>query len=130
MAAILNWLPLLLRRRKREQSLAQAASWPIASAKLLKSTMVEKDPLAEGGTAFQDRQVESAFYFTLPNRESGAYFGGHLRSVPMSDSEAHRALRTVPEDTPLLVRYNPQNPDQTVTLAADNEDFPYKVWPT
>jgi hypothetical protein len=125
MAAVLTWLPLLLRRRKREQALALAQHWPIANAKLLKSNVVEKDPLAEGNTAFQDRQVEAAFYFT----HEGAYFGGHLRSVPLSDSEAHRALRSVPEDTPVLVRYNPHNPDQAHTLATDNEAFPFQIWP-
>ena len=126
MAALLNWLPLLLRRRKREQALAQAAQWPKVTAKLLKSTVIEKDPLAEGGTAFQDRQIESAFYFTL----AGSYYGGHVRSTPLSDSEAHRMLRQLPEDTPVTVRYNPANPDQTVTLAEDNRGkLPIEVWP-
>jgi len=131
MAAFLNWLPLLLRRRKREQALAEAVTWPTITARLLKSIVIEKDPLAEGGTAFQDRQVESAFYFTLPDREGGSYFGGHLRSVPLSDSEAHRMLRQLPEDTPVTVRYNPANPDQTHTLAGDNEGaLPFVVWPS
>ena len=125
MAAIFSWLPLLLRRRKREQALALAASWPIVSAHLLKSAVVRKDPLAEGGTAFQDSQVESAFYFT----HEGAYYGGHLRTVPLSDSEAHRALSSLPEEHSVLVRYNPHKPDQTHTFATDNEDFPTPIWP-
>ena len=112
-------------RRKHEALLRQAAAWPTVTANLLKSTVEEKNPLAEGGTAFQDRQVEAAFYFTL---ESG-YFGGHLRSAPMSDSEAHRALRILPEDTPVEIRYNPQNPDETATLATDNPNFPIAIWP-
>ena len=124
MAALVNWLPLLLRRRKRDQALALAATWPTAKAKLLKSIVVEKDPLAEGGTAFQETQIESAFYFTL----DGSYYGGHFRSTPLSDSEAHRILRQLPEDTPVTIRYNPANPDQTHTLAADNERFPAKIW--
>src|SRR5580704_10525821 len=115
MAALVNWLPLLLRRRKREQSLAQAAAWPTTTAKLLKSIVIEKDPLAEGGTAFQDRQIESAFYFTL----NGSYYGGHLLS------------RQLLEDTPVIVRYNPANPDETHTFAADNEgSFPITIWPS
>ena len=126
MAAILNWLPLLLRRRKREQSLQLAATWPTVTAKLLKSVVIEKDPIAEGGTAFQDRQIESAFYFTL----DGSYYGGFLRSVPLSDSEAHRTIRLLEEDTPVTVRYNPADPDQTHTLATDNPTFPVAIWPT
>lgn len=125
MAALVNWLPLLLRRRKREQSLASAAIWPTTTAKLLKSIVVEKDPLAEGGTAFQDRQIESSFYFTL----DGSYYGGHLRSTPLSDTEAHRLVRKLPEDTLVWVRYNPANPDETCTLATDNEgSLPITIW--
>jgi len=126
MAALVNWLPLLLRRRKREQSLAQAAAWPVITAKLLKSIVIEKDPLADGGTAFQDRQIESAFYFKL----DGSYYGGHLRSAPLSDTEAHRLVRKLAEDTPVQVRYNPANPDQVHTLAIDNEgSLPITIWP-
>ena len=126
MAAIINWLPLLLRRRKRDQALALAATWPILTAHLLKSTVVPRDPLAEPANTSQDSQVESAFYFT----HQGAYYGGHLRSVPLSDSEAHRLLRALPEDTSVIVRYNPHNPDQVHTLPIDNEDFPAPIWPT
>jgi hypothetical protein len=115
------------RSRKREKALAQAANWPTITAQLLKSVVLEKVPLAEGGTAFQDRQIESAFYFTL----EGSYYGGHLRSVPLSDSEAHRLLRQLPEDTPVVVRYNPANPDRTHTLASDNEaKLPFTIWPS
>ena len=125
MAAIVNWLPLLLRRRKREKKLASAAEWPRVTASLLKSTVISKDPLAEGRTAFQVMQVEAAFYFTL----HGEYYGGHLRTVPMSDSEAHRMLRNLPEETPVQVRYNPANPDETVVLDEDNAGFPCGIWP-
>lgn len=125
MSAIVNWIPLLLRRRKRAALIAEAKAWPVVSARLLGSKVIEKDPLAEGGTAFQGSQVESAFYFTLPE----GYFGGHLRSGPMSDSEAHRALKMVPEDTAVRVRYDPANPDLTVVLPEDNSDFPFPIWP-
>ena len=124
MAALIQWLPLLLRGRKRDALLQQATAWPATEAKLLKSIVLEKDPLTDGGTAFQDRQVESAFYFTL----EGSYYGGHLRSTPLSDSEAHRMLRQLPEDTPVTVRYNPANPDQNVTLSTDNPKFPVGIW--
>lgn len=119
----------ILRRRKREALLREAANWPVTTAKLLKSSVEEKDSLALGGNAFQDRQVESAFYFTLENHPSGSYFGGHLRSAPLSDSEAHRACRALPEDTPVQVRYNPQDPDQALALPADNPTFPITLWP-
>ena len=126
MAALLQWLPLLLRRRKRDALLKQAEAWPKTEARLLKSIVIEKDPLTEGSTAFQDRQIESAFYFTL----EGSYYGGHLRSTPLSDPEAHRMLRQLPEDTPVRVRYNPANPDQNVTLATDNAGaLPFSAWP-
>ena len=126
MAGLLTLLPNLVRRRKREALLRAAASWPTIQARLLKSTVVPKDPLAEEGTAFQESQVESAFYFTI----SGSYFGGHLRSTPLSDSEGHRLLRQLPEDTEVTIRYNPDNPDQTVTLPADNPGFPAAIWPS
>lgn len=106
MAALVSWLPNLLRRRRRDALLAAAAGWPIVGAKLLKSVVVARDPLAEDGTAFQEQQVESGFYFTLP----AGYFGGHLRTVPLSDSEAHRLLRQLPEDLAVAVRYNPEIP--------------------
>ncbi len=125
MAVILSWVPLLLRRRKRSALLRDAAAWPLTEARLLKSVVLEKDELAEGGTSFQDRQIEAAFYFTLDD----SYFGGHLRSAPLSDSEAHRALRTLPEDTPVQVRYDPANPDRNVVLPDDNPGFPVELWP-
>ena len=109
------WPQNLLRRRKHNALLAQAATWPTAAAKLLAGKIVSRDPLAEGGTSFQDSQVESPYFFTV----NGSYFGGHLRGVPMSDSEAHRALKLLPEDMEVTVRYNPANPDQTATLPDD-----------
>ena len=47
----------------------------------------------------------------------------------MSDSEAHRALRLLPEDMPVVVRYNTQDPDQAVVFPADNPGFPVPLWP-
>lgn len=120
-----DWLIRFFRQRKRQRELAVAGNWPVVTAKLLNSVVLPKDLAAEGGTAFQDRQIESAFYFTL----DGSYYGGHLRSTPLSDTEAHRLLRQLPEDTPVQVRYNPANPDETHTFAADNEGtLPITVW--
>ena len=120
-----DWLIRFFRQRKRNRELALAANWPIITAKLLSSVVLPKDLAAEGGTAFQDRQIESAFYFTL----DGSYYGGHLRSTPLSDTEAHRLIRQLPEDTPIQVRYNPGNPDQNHTFATDNEGtLPVAIW--
>ncbi len=59
------------------------------------------------------------------------YYGGHLLSLPLSDSEAHRLLRLVQEDTPVEVRYNPADPNQTHTLASDNPNvLPFSIWPS
>ncbi len=120
------WLNNLLRRRKRNALLAAAAAWPKTTAKLLKSAVVPRDVLAEGGTAFQDSQVEAAFYFTLPQ----GYFGGHLRSVPVSDSEGFRMLKVLQEDLEVIVRYDPANPDKVIALPEDNRDFPVSIWPS
>jgi len=122
---VFDWLIRFFRQRKRNRELALAADWPIITAKLLSSVVLPKDLGAEGGTAFQDRQIESAFYFTL----NGSYYGGHLRSTPLSDTEAHRLIRQLPEDTPIQVRYNPGNPDQNHTLSTDNEGtLPVTIW--
>jgi len=114
------------RQRQRNRELAIAATWPVITAKLLKSVVLPKNLAADGGTAFQDRQIESAFYFTL----NGSYYGGHLRSTPLSDTEAHRLIRQLPEDTLVQVRYNPANPDQNHTFATDNQGtLPITIWP-
>jgi hypothetical protein len=126
-ALLFDWLIRFLRQRKRQNVLAQASNWPMTTAKLLGSTVVPKDLAADGGTAFQDRQIESAFYFTL----NGTYYGGHLRSTPVSDSEGHRLIRQLPEDTPVQVRYNPANPDDCHTFATDNDgSLPITIWPS
>jgi hypothetical protein len=90
--------------------------------------VLEQDPIATGGSAFQTSQVESQFYFTLGGRDDGSYFGGHLRSVLVSDSEGHRLLRALPEDLPVQIRYNPANPDETCAFERDNPGFPFKIW--
>jgi hypothetical protein len=120
-----------LHKRRRERNLAAAASWPLTDVYTLKPVIVAKDELAEG-TAAQDSQLEIPFYFTLPetssNQPSG-YFGGHLRTVALSHSEASRLIPQIPEGTLVRVRYNPQDPDQNHTFAADNEGLlPFAIW--
>lgn len=128
-----DWLLKRIRRPQREKALQQAATWPVITAKLLGSKVVSKDLLAEESTIYQEFQIESAFYFTLPGTiglgDEIGYYGGHLLSTPLSDSEAHRILTRVQEDTPVKIRYNPQDPNQTHTLATDNPDaLPFAIW--
>jgi hypothetical protein len=137
MSALLStdWLVKLIRRPQREKSLEQARTWPLITAKVLGSKVVPKDLLAEEGTSFQTFQIESAFYFTLAGGSASddeiGYYGGHLRSLPLSDSEAHRLLSRIQEDTPIQVRYNPEDPNQTHTLASDNPNaLPFEIWPS
>ncbi|QHN03536.1 hypothetical protein FTO74_09265 [Granulicella sp. WH15] len=123
--SLVDFFPRFLRSRKREAALKLAANWPVLTAKLLTSIVVPKDIAAEEGSVLQAMQVESAYYFTL----DGNYYGGHARSIPLSDSEAHRLVPQLAEDTPIQIRYNPQNPDETHTFATDNPGFPYVIWP-
>ena len=114
-----------LRRRRREQYLQTAANWPATTAKLLKPELVPKDELAEGSAA-QDQQIECPYYFTL----DAGFFGGHLRSVPCSDSEGRRLQRQLAESSPVTVRYDPTDPDRTCAFPAHNEGtLPFRVWP-
>ncbi len=123
--SLFDWFIRRRRQRERDRLLQAANSWPTAEAKLLKPTLVDKDELAEG-TLAQTAQVEVPFYFTI---ESG-FFGGHVRSVACSDSEARRAMEKLVEGMPVTVRYNPANPDETATLAEDNAGtLPFAVWP-
>ncbi len=117
-----NAITRALHKRHRAHDLAAAASWPLIEAHTLKGVIVAKDELAEG-TAAQDSQLEIPFYFTLAESagQPSGYFGGHLRTVALSHSEASRLIPQILEGTLVRVRYNPQDPDQTHTLAADNE---------
>ena len=125
-----NAITHALHRRHRDRDLAAASSWPITDAHLLKPVIVAKDSLAEG-TVAQDSQLEIPFYFTLPQTPNlpGGYFGGHLRSVALSFSEASRLIPQITEGTLVRVRYNPHDPDQSHTLAGDNQGLlPVAVW--
>lgn len=98
----------------------------MVTAKLLTSTLVMKDVLAEGTSDVQDSQVECPYYFTLGD----GFYGGHVRSVPCTDSEGRRIQRLMVEGTPVEVRYNPANPDEGCVLAVDNVGtLPFVVWP-
>ena len=128
----INAVTRALHKRHRERDLATAASWPITDAHTLKPAIIAKDELAEG-TAAQDSQLEIPFYFTLPESagKPSGYFGGHLRTIALSHSEASRLIPRIPEGTLIRVRYNPQDPDQNHTLAPDNAGLvPVTVWPS
>lgn len=113
-----------MHNRKREKSLAAATAWPRTTARLLKPHLVLKDDAAEGSN-IQTHQVEVPFYF---HNDLG-YFGGHVRSLPVSPSEGERLLRQIVEDAPVEVRYNPANPDEAHVLAEDNQGtLPFAVW--
>ena len=129
-----NAITRALHRRHRDHDLTAASSWPITEARTLKPVIVAKDELAEGTNA-QDSQLEIPYYFTLPQNQnqpaelSSLYFGGHLRTVALSHSEASRLVPQIPEGTLVRVRYNPQDPDQNHTLGADNEGLiPVAIW--
>lgn len=125
----INAIGRALHKRRRDRELAAAANWPVVEARLLKPVIVGKDELAEG-TAAQDSQVEIPFYFTLAGEgAANGYFGGHLRTVALSHSEASRLLPRIAEGMIVRVRYNPQHPDQNHALANDNEGvLPVAVW--
>jgi hypothetical protein len=115
----------MLRNRRRRERLQAATAWPITTAKLLPATLVTKDDRAKG-TAVQDSQVECPYYFSIAD----GYFGGHVRSTACSDSEGRRIMRALVDDSPIVVRYNPQNPDEACVLQIDNEGtLPFTVWP-
>jgi len=125
-----NAITRALHKRHRDHDLVAAAGWPFIEAHTLKGVIVEKDELAEGTNA-QDSQLEIPYYFTLPESagQPSGYFGGHLRTVALSHSEASRLIPQIPEGTLVRVRYNPQDPDQNHTLASDNEGrLPVDIW--
>jgi hypothetical protein len=123
---LFGWLIRAHQRRKRERDLQLAATWPTASAKILKGKTVPKDELTEGSLA-QTFQLECQYYFELP----AGFFGGHVRSVACSDSEGRRWVAQLDDNSRVIVRYDPANPDRTHTLATDNEGtLPFTVWST
>jgi hypothetical protein len=125
----INAIGRALHKRRRDRELAAAATWPVIEAHLLKPVIVAKDELAEG-TAVQDSQVEIPLYFTIAGEGAASgFFGGHLRTVAVSHSEASRLLPHIVEGTTVRVRYNPRGPDENHVLANDNEGvLPAAVW--
>jgi hypothetical protein len=127
MSFLVNGISNMMRRRKREQKLAMSAQWPTTDAKLLHAVIVDKNSLANG-TLAQDRQLEFPYYFSLESGEENGLYSGYVRSTALSDGEARRLEKQVPEGTRIIVRYNPANPDEGCALARDNADLAFAIW--
>ena len=96
-------------RRKR---ISMAHEWPTCHAHITGWKIVDPDPSL--GVSTMQQQIEATFYFMLNDE----FCGGYLRSVPMARREAERFATGEPS---VIVRYNPNDPDQVVVLAEDNE---------
>ena len=107
------------RRRGLQKRLDLAKSWPTAAGEILSWSIVDADKKAV--SAGTPHQVEAKYYFTL----NGEYFGGHVRSVPMTHSAASR----IPQATPRIqIRYDPKNPDNAAVLVEDNPgNLPFAI---
>lgn len=103
-------------RRKR---VSMAHDWPKCNAHITHWKIVDADP-ALGSAALQ-HQIEASFYFML----NDDICGGYLHSVPMVHREAERHATGEPI---VIIRYNPNDPDQICVLAEDNkETLPFEV---
>ena len=113
--ALLRWQ----RNRQRARKLAQATEWPTAQAEINHwAVLAADDEHATTGTPYR---IEAGFHFTL----NGEYFGGYLRSVPLTHHEAETKSKGTPTVT---IRYNPANPDETAVLAEDNAtNLPFRI---
>ncbi|MDE3105950.1 MAG: hypothetical protein KGK08_12315 [Acidobacteriota bacterium] len=93
--------------------MATAAQWPVATAEVNHWKLLEApEEIASFATP---SQIEAAFHFVL----DGEYYGGYLRSEPLSRADAKRFADGAPR---LQVRYNPAHPDTNVVLNEDNHD--------
>ena len=105
---------------KRKKKLQLAAGWPKTSAEINRWTVIQADD--ESASFSSNYQIEAGFHFTL----HGEYYGGYVRSVPMSHPEAERAAHGSPA---LTIRYNPAHPVETAVLAEDNAGtLPFAVF--
>ena len=99
------------RESKRRKKLQQVAGWPKTTAEINRWTVIPADDTHASFSS--NYQIEAGFHFTL----NGEYYGGYVRSVPMSHPAAERAAQGNPAVT---IRYNPTNPDETAVLSEDN----------
>ena len=108
-----------LRERARRKRVQLAAGWPQATAHI---NLWKVLPAGETTESFAKTDfIEAGFHFVL----NGEFYGGYVRSVPMGRREAEKLAVG---DAEVTVRYNPDNPDQTVVLAEDNAGkLPFEV---
>ena len=100
-----------LRESDRKKRVQLAARWPKSTAKINLWKVLAAGDESESFT--QTDFIEAGFSFLL----NGEYYGGYVRSVAMGRHEAEKLAVGEPQ---VVVRYNPENPDQTVVLDEDN----------
>jgi len=108
-----------IHERARKKRVQFARSWPQVSAQVNTWKIVPAGDAAQSFT--QTDVIEAGFHFMLNND----YYGGYLRSIPMTRREAERLAVGSPT---VNVRYNPENPDIVAVLAEDNaRTFPFEL---
>jgi hypothetical protein len=115
---LLDTLLSARRRKVRIRQAALATTWPLATGEVnqWKVQQAEEDT----GSFTSGYQIEAGFHFILKDD----YYGGYLRSIPMSHHEAETLGTGAPK---VHVRYNPANPDDNHVLPKDNPDLPFQV---
>lgn len=108
---LINSIQRTLRERARRKRVELAAGWPQATAHINLWKVLPAGDIADSFA--QSDFIEASFHFVL----NGEFYGGYVRSVPMPRRQAEKLAVG---DAEVIVRYNPANPDQTVTLAEDN----------
>ena len=106
------------RERARLKRARLAVGWPQTRAEVNGWKVLPVGDAAESFT--QTDFIEASFHFIL----NGQFYGGYLRSIPMSRKEAEKLATGSPA---VNVRYNPADPDQVVVLAEDNPALPFEV---
>jgi uncharacterized protein DUF3592 len=104
--------------RARQKRVRAAQGWPQATAEINRWKIV---PAGDDSESFSQTDIiEAAFHFIL----NGEYYGGYVRSIPMTRREAERLATGSPK---LTIRYDPANPDNSAVLAEDNETPPFPI---
>ena len=115
---LLDSLRRAAQERARQKRVRAAQSWPQVEAEINHWKIV---PAGDTSASFTETDIiEAAFHFTL----NGEYYGGYVRSVPMSHREAEKLAAGNPK---LTIRYDPHNPDHTVVLAEENKALPFAI---
>jgi hypothetical protein len=118
---LIDFITRRVRAAARRKRVRLATGWPQAAAEINSWKLL--DVSEESGSFTITHRIEAGFYFVLHED----YFGGYLKSVPMSRQEAEKLATGNPSVT---VRYNPANPDQVVVLAEDNAaNLPFAIIP-